>query len=112
MIPAGKLTESVVLERRTEQGLGPWVEQVRRSARIQRLRAGEEIVARRMTGKRPAVITLRACSQTRAIGADWRVVDARTGESWGVKAVEPSEDRTAIVLVCERYEDGRGTADG
>lgn len=111
MTSAGELRDSVAFDRETsgDDGYGNTVsgfaEQFTVSARIRYLRGQEPVIAQRLQGVQPAVITVRASSQTRQIDASWRARNARSGEAFNVKAVTPSDDRQWIDLLCEA---GRG----
>lgn len=55
---------------------------------------GEGVVAARLEGRQPVVITVRASSDTRQIGNDWRAVNARTGQVFAIREnPRPFQDR-------------------
>ncbi len=66
------------------------------------LRGGETVIASRLENRHPVVITVRSSSQTRQIGADWRLVDARDGTEWAVRDVTRETDGQFIGLLSER----------
>lgn len=105
---AGQLKELFAFDRRNDvaDGYGntqaEWVEQYRSPARRQMLRGGEGVIAARLQGSQPAVITIRSCVAARAITTDWRARDVRTGETYNVRTVSSSEDRSYIDLLVEK----------
>lgn len=79
-----------------------WVEQIARVwAAIRFLRGGETVIAARLTGRQPAVVTVRASAATRLITTDWRMRDLRSGEVYAIRAIVPSDDRAYLELTCE-----------
>lgn len=71
------------------------------AAGIRYLRGSEPVVAARLQGKQPAVVTVRASSHTRQITAAFRAVNARTGKVFDIKAVTPTDDRAWIDFLTE-----------
>jgi head-tail adaptor len=102
---AGELRERVALLQRSLDGdgnrLGDWVEEFSRAAKVHRLRGGEEVLAGRLAGKKPTLITVRADSQTKAVTSDWRVEHLQTGEVYVVKDASISDDRAWIDILVE-----------
>lgn len=104
---AGQLKERFAFDKRNDvtDGYGnmqaEWIEHHRCSARRQMLRGGENVIAARMQGTQPAVITIRSCVKAKEITTDWRARDVRTGETFNVRTVSPSEDRSYIDILCE-----------
>lgn len=67
------------------------------------LRGGETVVAERLQGRQPAVLTIRASSQTAQITTDWRAVNARDAtEVYNIRSISFSEDRSFYDILCER----------
>lgn len=87
--------------------VGPWQAQFTVAASLQLLRRGEQVVASRLSGVQPGILTVRASEQARQITTEWRAVDARTGRSWNIRTVEPSPKRDRIEMLVEG-----GVADG
>ena len=90
---AGQLRERITFERRAEADdgygnpiAGGWTAQLTVAARVLPLRGTEAVTAARLEGRQPVVITVRASGQARAIGADWRAVDARRGTIYAITA--------------------------
>lgn len=83
---AGELRGLVIFERRAETSdgagneiSGDWTEQFSERARIQPRLGGEEVVAARLTGVQPYIVTVRSSQRTRQVTTAWRIVDARAG---------------------------------
>ncbi|EJW12737.1 hypothetical protein A33M_1707 [Rhodovulum sp. PH10] len=106
-MPAGDLRERVRFEARAvgDDGYGnvraDWIERFSVSARIVSLRGGESVIAARLQGTQPVVITVRAEARTRAIATDWRAVDARRGTVYAIRGAVEREGRDYIDLTCE-----------
>lgn len=82
----------------TESG---WAEQFTAWAEVRFLRGGETVQAARLTGRQPAVVTIRDSAAAREITADWRMRDARAGTVYNVRTIVPSDDRATLELTCE-----------
>jgi head-tail adaptor len=63
------------------------------------LRGGEAVLASRLEGRQPVLLTIRSSLQSREITSAWRAVDARSGESYNVTAVNPGADRQWIEIL-------------
>lgn len=88
---------------------GQWIEQFTCAAKKIPLRRGESVIASRLAGVQPYVLTIRASNQSRLIQTNWRARDARTGKEYNIRTVEPSPDRARIDLL---VEEGPGLAVG
>ncbi len=105
---AGLLTERFEFQEREQAGdgygneQGAWRPQFERSVGRLMLRGGEQVMASRLEGRAPAVITIRACSQTRRITTDWRARDVRSEDIWNIRSISPSEKRDYIDLLVEK----------
>lgn len=106
-MPAGELREKVAFEEQavsdSSHGIvaGDWEEQFRVSARIRPLIGSEPVIAQRLTGVQPVIITVRSNANARRIVAAWRVKNVRTGTLYQIRAVTPDETRDYIDLLCE-----------
>ncbi len=107
MTGAGDLFYRFTAQKRTpqEDGYGntvaDFVEQFSVSGAIKHLRGGEDVLASRLGGVHPLLITVRDTSLTRKITTDWRLIDARTGTEYAIRDVTPETDRAFISLLCE-----------
>lgn len=96
MIKAGQLRDRLTFQKRatTDDGYGntegAWTDQFTIAARVQPLKGGEEVLAGRLTGTQPVVISVRTETRTKRITAGWRAVDARTGTVYALTS--PSAD--------------------
>jgi SPP1 family predicted phage head-tail adaptor len=81
--------------------VGDWTEQFTCAARIRPLVGSEPVIAQRLTGVQPAVITVRSSSLTRTVDSSWRIRNARTGTQYNIRAVTPDERRAYIDFLCE-----------
>ncbi len=103
----GRLQFRVAFDQRAEveDGHGnteaDWVEQFQCRAGYIHLRGGENVMAGRLSGKHPQIITVRASSQTRLITTAWQLRDARTGAVFNIRDVTHETDRQWISLLVE-----------
>lgn len=81
---------------------GPWQARYECAARRQMLRGGETVMASRLDGRQPAVLTIRANSQARRITTDWRARDMRSDEVWNIRSISLSEKRDFLDILVER----------
>lgn len=72
------------------------------AARIQTIRANEELIAGRATSVGQYKATLRYSSLTRDIGTRDRLINARGGIKYNILAVMPDERRRYIFLQIEK----------
>jgi head-tail adaptor len=56
------------------------------AAKVQYLRGTEAVQSARLEGRQPVVVTIRNSAQGRAVNADYRAVDARTGTTYNITA--------------------------
>lgn len=78
-----------------------WAEQFTTRAHFRYLRGSEAVIAARLQGKQPVVVTVRANSSTRAITPEWQMRDTRRGTAYNIRTAVPSDDRLFIELTCE-----------
>lgn len=81
---------------------GAWAARYECNARRQLLRGGEQVMASRLEGRSPAILTIRANNQARLIKTDWRARDIRSEEIWNIRSISPSERRDFLDLLVER----------
>lgn len=109
---AGQLTHRAKFQRRAQQDDGygntvaVWRDLFTRWCNVRFLRGGEAVLASRLEGRQPVIITVRSCSQTRAIDSDMRcIIDGRI---YNVRELpRPSQDRLRLEFLAES-----GVADG
>ncbi len=106
-MPAGELRERVAFDQIAESDssygivAGEWEEQFITAARIRFLVGSEPVIAQRLQGVQPAVITVRSFIATRRVDTSWRARNVRTGEIFNIRSVTPGEDKAYIDFLCE-----------
>jgi len=106
-MPAGELRERISFylqaESDTSYGIaaGAWDLQFTVAARIRPLRGSEPVIAQRLKGVQPVVITIRASDNARRIDTSWQARNARTGAQYQIRAVTPGEKRDYLDLLAE-----------
>lgn len=58
---------------------------------------GESVMAQRLAGHQPVILTVRSSPLTRQVTTDWRCRELSTGEGFNIKSVTPSERREALI---------------
>jgi SPP1 family predicted phage head-tail adaptor len=108
MLAAGKLRERVTFQKRSAQAddgygntLTAFADVMTVWAGVAPLRGGEEIMAARLQGTQPVVITVRYSSQTVAVTPEWRAVDARTGTVYNIRTAVADARKAQIDMICE-----------
>jgi hypothetical protein len=82
--------------------LGAWGDDaVTMQAWLLALKGTEAVMGARLQGRQPVVLTIRSCKATRAITTDWRAVDARTGDVYGIKGAALNEDIAWIDVLAQ-----------
>lgn len=109
---AGELTERFRFEKRRDSspegdGFGnfeaEWQVQFTVAAKLRFRRGGEDVLAARLAGTQPAILTIRVSRQAWEIRSDWRCVNDRTGEAFNIRE-EPTlnRDRDGLEMLIER----------
>lgn len=104
---AGKLVESVAFYALTETPDGSggmvkdWAKQFSTRAHFKYLRGGESVIAARLSGTQPVVVTIRTHSAARQITPEWQMRDTRRGTIYNIRTVIPSDNRQYLELTCE-----------
>lgn len=75
---------------------GEWTEQFQCAGRVKPLVGGEQVLAQRLQGVQPVVITVRRWTRSEVVTTDWRVRDTRSGEVYAIRAVTKAESRDFI----------------
>ena len=104
MTDAGELRWRVDFEQRAEvdgDRLGDFVAEFDRRAKFTFLRGSEPVLAQRLQGVQPVVIRVRAEARTRAVTAEWRIRDRRSGKLYEIKSVTPDESGAWIDFLAE-----------
>ena len=112
-MPAGPMRQLLAWERREDVNpdfpedygntQSDWVEQFRCAAARQAMRGGETVLASRLAGTQPYIVTIRQCAAARQIRTDWRARDVRSGQVLQVKSIMDPTDRGAFfdIMVVE-----------
>lgn len=103
MVAAGALRERVHCQCRDavddgygNEVAGGWTTQFTVAAAFRPLRGGEEVMAARLAGVQPYIVTVRQSSQTRRITTDWRLVDARNASRvLNIRAIHDPDGKRA-----------------
>ena len=103
---AGKLREVFSFQSRRQQDdgagnevSGPWVEQCKAAAERTALRGTETVMASRLQGVQPYLVTVRYSTGTAAVTTEWRAVDTRTGVSYAIQTTVPRERHDYIDMM-------------
>lgn len=67
------------------------------AARLVPKLGGEDVVAQRMQGKQPYIVTVRSSSETRMVTTAWRARNARTGAIYNIKSSANTDERGAYL---------------
>lgn len=65
------------------------------------LRGSETVIAARLEGRQPVVVTVHDCSAASAVRAGWRMRDLRRGTEYNIRTIVPSDDRVFLEITCE-----------
>jgi hypothetical protein len=111
---AGQMQWRFRFERRATDAngdqLGAWGDgAVTLDAKLVTLKGTEAVMSARLQGRQPIILTIRDCAAARAITTDWRAVDVRSGNVYGVKGAAPNTDNIAFIDVLAQAE---GTSGG
>jgi len=105
-MPAGQLRERVAFDLRTtvDDGYGnpvtgPFVEQFVAPARIMPLRGGEAVMADRLTGRQPVIITVRYSDAAMQIHPGWQARDVRKGTVFNVTGAANMDEKKIYIDV-------------
>jgi len=99
---AGPLREVLIAQRRVEQEdeygntQGAWVEQCRFNASVEPRRGGEAVIAGRLQGTVTYIVTARFSTAAALVHPDWRLVDARSGQTYNIRTWVPRPRRDYI----------------
>lgn len=80
-----------------------WATQFTVHAGFRPRNGGESVVASRLQGVQPYIVTMRQSADTRRITTDWRLVDARDGRVFNVRTVaDPDGKKQWLELLVEQ----------
>lgn len=75
-----------------------WTSEFTVWAGVKPLRGGEGVIAARLAGTQPVIITVRRSTQSRDIRPEWRAVDVRSGAVYQLKAPPADMQGTRMYL--------------
>lgn len=106
---AGALNHRVDFQKPVEENhvVTGWETIFSTAARLVPKLGSEDVVANRMQGKQPYVMTVRGETRTRSVTTSWRVVNARTSALYSIKSSANVDERGAYIdfLVVEGDDD-------
>lgn len=79
-----------------------WVHQFTRWVGLAYRRGGEGVLAGRLEGRQPAILTVLRDSETRQITNDWRCIDDEEGMVFAIREnPTPTDDRHELEMLIE-----------
>lgn len=80
-----------------------WTTQFSERVEVLYLRGGEQVMASRLEGRQPAVMTVPTSANARSVTTDWRLVNKDDPtDIWNVRSISPAQNRRDIDMLCER----------
>ncbi len=76
-------------------GGGDWETRAQCWARIKPMTGSETVIAARLTGTQPAIITVPINPETASLASDWRIVHSVTGKVYDVKSFANMDEHGA-----------------
>lgn len=81
--------------------VGEWRHQFATRAKMVPLRRGEAVIAGRLQGVQPYILTIRAGAAPATLSTDWRVIDKSTGQAFNIRTIERDPKGASIDLLIE-----------
>jgi head-tail adaptor len=78
---------------------GEWVTMHTCAARVMPKLGGENVLAQRLTGTQPMLITVRGCGALRDLATDWRVRDVRKNIAYDITSISNPDERGKFIEV-------------
>lgn len=78
-----------------------WTEEFIARAQFLYLRGGETVIASRLSGRQPVVVTMRNEGRAKDVTPEWRMRDVRRGTVYNVRSIVPTDNRLYLELTCE-----------
>ncbi|CAI2935021.1 head-tail adaptor protein [Aminobacter niigataensis] len=101
---AGALNQRVSFERRDvisdpygNDVAGPFQPIFTEPARLAPRLGSEPVIAARLTGIQPYTLSVRSSIRTREVTPAWRVVNARSGTTYNIKAITNPDERNGLL---------------
>lgn len=81
---------------------GAFADQFTVFARVRPMRGGEDVMAARLGGRQPVVLSVRSTPSTRLIRTEWRATDAQDATRvYALRSITPDEKNRWIDILCE-----------
>lgn len=87
---------------------GDWQEQFKIWSAKKYLTGGENVVAARLSGLQPVLLTVRTSTLTKLIETHWRCRDLSTGEIFNIKNVRSESDREGYMDILVQHDPAEG----
>ena len=94
-------SRDLVDDGRGNEVAGAWKDEFTTAAGLLYLRGSETVLASRLSGRQPVVITVRQNQHTRRITGEWRAKNAKTGELYNIRTIVPTDDRAGFEITAE-----------
>ncbi len=78
--------------------IGDWETKFSCFAAFKFLRGGEEVMAGRLAGRQPAIITVRSSDISRRVDTAWRILD-RQDQPWNIRAITDETGKRAWLTI-------------
>lgn len=107
MSMAGSMRESVTLQQYEEiddgagNTYGDYLDVATVPARIRGMKGSEAVLAGRLEGIQPYIITIRNAGDAAGVTTSWRALNARTSEAFNIRSIIRAERGDYIDLLCE-----------
>jgi len=107
MTTPGQLRESVALSayEGVDDGygniVGDWVVKATVPARIVGMKGSEAVLAGRLEGVQPYIITIRNAVPAAGVTTEWKAANARTGLEFAIRSIITDERGAYADLLCE-----------
>jgi SPP1 family predicted phage head-tail adaptor len=105
-VGAGSLRELLAFDKRieTDDGHGnttaEFAEVFRAAGAFQALKGTEAVMADRLEGRQPYIVTVRYSASVALVTTDWRIRDVRSGAAYAITTVTPRARRDYLDMIC------------
>lgn len=105
---AGSMREKLHFQRRGvlddgygNETAGPFETVFTDAAEVIPLKGGDNVQGARLTGVQPFIVRVHGSARTRAVGAEWQIVDARSGAVYAITAppINPDQKNAYIDIM-------------
>lgn len=108
MTHPGQLRESIALSKRSliddgygNEVTGPFEVQATVPARVVGMKGQESVVAGRLQGIQPYVITIRNAGPAASVTTEWKATNTRSGVEYAIRSIIVDERGDYADLLCE-----------